>query len=123
MTDRIESIKKLLAAEPDDVFLNYSLAMEYVVAEQCEPALESFSRCIELDETYVPAYVEAGKCARSAGLADRARDYFTRALSLARGQGQNHVVDFVAQQLQSLPAADSSLGNAANNPPDGLSER
>jgi tetratricopeptide (TPR) repeat protein len=106
MIDRIESIKKLLAAEPDDVFLNYSLAMEYVAANDGKQALAAFSRCIELDESYAPAHVEAGKCARAAGLLDEAREHFTRALSLAKEQGQGHVVDFVAQQLQSLPPAN-----------------
>ena len=102
MTDRIESIRKLLAADPDDLFLNYSLAMELVAADQLDEALRAFARCVELDPNYLAAYVEAGKCARAAGRVDQARESFQRALELARAAGETHTADAVRQQLETL---------------------
>ncbi len=102
MSDRIESIQKLLAAEPADVFLQYSLAMEYVAAEQVENALAAFEQCRQIDPAYLPAYVEAGKCARAAGQADDAKTLFQRALELAESAGDTHVAANVRQQLQTL---------------------
>ena len=102
MSDRIESIKKLLAAEPADAFLQYSLAMEYVAAEQIDNALAAFEQCRHVDPTYLPAYVEAGKCARAAGQPDQAKALFERALELAESAGDTHVAANVRQQLQTL---------------------
>ena len=102
MSDRIESIKKLLAAEPSDAFLQYSLAMEYVAAEQPDEALAAFEQCRLVDPTYVPAYVEAGKCARAAGRLDQAKAMFVRALELAQSAGDTHIAANVRQQLEAL---------------------
>ncbi len=102
MSDRIESIRALLAKDPDDLFLNYSLAMECAAAGRTDEALAAFARCSELDAGYIPAYVEAGKCARSAGRLDAAREQFRKALDLARSAGETHTADAIVQQIESL---------------------
>ena len=102
MTDRIDAIRKLLDEDPSDVFLHYSLAMECVVADRTDEALAAFEACRTLDPNYVPAYVEAGKCARAAGQTDLARGLFQAALELAKSAGDGHVVDSLTQQLESL---------------------
>jgi len=102
MTDRIDAIRKLLESDPDDVFLNYSLAMECVAAERAEEALAAFEACRAIDPAYIPAYVEAGKCARTAGQLDAARELFQEGLKLALKAGDNHIADYLTQQLESL---------------------
>ena len=102
MTDRIDAIRKLLENDPDDVFLHYSLAMECVAAERSDEALAAFEACRELDPNYVPAYVEAGKCARAAGQIDAARGLFQEGLKLAQAAADGHVADYLTQQLESL---------------------
>ena len=67
MSGRIEAILAMLEKEPDDPFLHYSLAMEYAAAARPDDAVAAFRRCRELDENYLPAYVEAGKALRAAG--------------------------------------------------------
>jgi len=102
MTERIDAIRKLLAKTPDDVFLRYSLAMELVAGEKFEEAVGEFDRCIELDEQYLPAYVEAGKACRSAGQNDKAGAYLNRAMVVAERLGDGHSQDAIRQQLQGL---------------------
>lgn len=102
MTDRIEAIRGLLTKSPDDVFLQYSLAMELLAAERFDEAVAAFDRCLELDEQYLPAYVEAGKASRSAGRNDVASEYFTRAMALAETLGDAHAQDAIRQQLEGL---------------------
>ena len=104
MTDRIQAIQSMLAKSPRDVFLHYSLGMEHSSAGQFEQAVVAFRRCIEIDEAYLPAYVEAGKNLRSAGRIDEARQAFSAGLDLAERQGERHVADFIRQQLQDLIA-------------------
>ncbi len=102
MTDRDQAIKDMLNENPDDVFLLYSLAMEYASTKNWDEAIANFKRCLEVEQNYLAAYVEAGKCLRSAGRLDQAREMLTEAMDLAANQGENHVRDYVQQQLEAL---------------------
>ena len=102
MPDRIETIKKLLSAQPTDMFLNYSLAMELASADRLAEAIAQFARCLEIDPNYLPAYAEAGKTLRQAGRLEEARKMFRKGIELAAGQGQLHTQDYLQQQLESL---------------------
>jgi Flp pilus assembly protein TadD len=103
MTDRVQAIRAMLQKSPGDVFLHYSLAKEYTAAGQHDQAVEEFRKCIQLEADYLPAYVEAGKCLRSAGRLAEARDMFLAGLDLAAAKGERHVRDFIQQQLDALP--------------------
>ena len=102
MADRIDTIQQLLEKDPSDVFLHYSLGMECVAADRLDEALAAFEACRRIDPAYVPAYVEAGKCARSAGQLEPAKTLFEQGLELAELAGDAHVVDYLTQQLESL---------------------
>lgn len=102
MSGRIEAILAMLEKEPDDPFLHYSLAMEYAAGGRPDAAAAAFRRCRELDEDYLPTYVEAGKALRAAGKLDDARRTFAEARDLAARLGETHVGDFVKAQLEAL---------------------
>ncbi len=102
MNRRIETIRRMLEKDPDDVFLHYSLAMEYVSAGLYDEAMDEFHICVRLDEAHLPARVEAGKCLRSAGRLSEAREAFLDALELALEKGESHTADFIRQQLEAL---------------------
>ena len=103
MTERIAAIQKMLVKTPDDVFLHYSLAKEFASAEQLEQAIEEFRKCIELDPKYLPAYVEGGKCLRSAGRMEESRQIFLSGKALAVDTGQRHTEDYIILQLETFP--------------------
>jgi len=103
MSDRIEQIRSMLESNPQDVFLHYSLGMEYAGAQRFDEASAEFNRCIELDRNYLPAFVEAGKCLRRAGRLDEAGRTFAAGMELAAIQGESHMRDFIQQQLDGLP--------------------
>ena len=103
MTDRIETIKKMLAEKGDDSFLIYSLGMELASAGRFDEATDQFRRCLELDGESLPAYAELGKALRSAGRLDEARAAFAAGMELAARQGEPHTRDYLQQQLDGLP--------------------
>lgn len=103
MTDRIQAIQSMLAKNPKDVFLHYSLGMEQAAAGDQAGAVESFRRCIQLDDGYLPAYVEAGKTLRACKDYAAAREVFAAGMELAAVQGETHMRDFIQQQLDGLP--------------------
>jgi Flp pilus assembly protein TadD len=102
MSERLAQIRALLVKEPRDVFLHYSLGKELASAGQTDDAIRAFTECTRLDQTYLPAYVEMGKCYRSAGRLTEARDVFEKALNVAQPKGEQHTADNIRQQLESL---------------------
>ena len=103
MLDRLETIKTMLESAPDDVFLRYSLGMEYAAAGRHGEAAAEFKHCVEMDEGYLAAYVEAGKSLRSAGRLAEAKQMFAAGMELAAMKGESHVHDYIRQQLEGLP--------------------
>ena len=103
MSERIDKIKSMLETAPGDVFLHYTLAMEYAALGHFDDAVEEFKKCIELDSDYLPAYVEAGKALRAGGRLDEARETFAAGMKLATAQGEHHTCDYIKQQLDALP--------------------
>ncbi len=103
VSDRIAAIQAMIAKSPSDVFLHYSLGMEYAATDQFAKAVAEFRNCIQLDPNYLAAYVEAGKAARSDGKLDAARELFATGMDLAAAEGERHMRDFIQQQLDGLP--------------------
>ena len=103
MSERVEQIRSMLEANPEDVFLHYSLAREYASAKRFDEAVVEFRKCIELDEQYLPAYVETGKALRSVGRLDEARETFATGMELAVSLSEKHMRDYIQQQLDALP--------------------
>lgn len=99
----LEQIHKLLEAEPDDVFLNYSLAMELTKQGSVDQALEAFSRVLELDSTYTAAYYHQAKTCIEAGRHDQARDILATGMSTAKAANDMHAHDEMQDLLDMIP--------------------
>ena len=102
MSERIDAILRMLGKSPDDVFLHFSLGMEYAATGRYDEAQAAFEKCSDLDAEYLPARVELGKTLRSAGRLGQARRAFTAAAELAKKLSEQHVSDFLEAQLASL---------------------
>ncbi|MGH7224888.1 MAG: hypothetical protein ACRELF_16820, partial [Gemmataceae bacterium] len=58
---RKEQLEEMLAEEPNDPFLHYGLAMEYVSAGEDRTAVERFQKLLAVAADYVPGYLQAGQ--------------------------------------------------------------
>ena len=85
-----EQLEKLLAAEPDDLFLNFALAMELAKSETKEPALQRFRRVIELEADYSPAYYQQGRLLLTMERPDEPRTVLTAGVQAARRSDDQH---------------------------------
>lgn len=99
---RIEPIKKMLAAEPDDVFLNFSLAMEYVKADRPDDALEQFRQVSRIDPDYIPAYFQQGRMMIALERHDEARTVLAQGVAVAERIGDTHAVAEMNETLAAL---------------------
>ena len=94
-----EQLEKLLGAEPDDVFLNFALAMELAKGESKEAALERFARVIELDADYVAAYHQQGRLLIGLGRIDEARRALAAGVAAAQRVGDGHTASQMTELL------------------------
>ena len=99
----IEQIQKLLEAEPDDVFLNYSMAMEFVKADRVDEGVARFNRVMEIDPAYCAAYYHQGKTFLEAGRHDEAKDVLQRGMEAARQAGDGHSEGEMQELFDSIP--------------------
>jgi Tfp pilus assembly protein PilF len=90
---RIEALLSMLQTEPKDIFLNYSLAVEYIAEGNLELALEQFMKVLDFQENYIPAYYQLGKLWEQKEDAENALNYYRKGLEFAMQQKNNKAVN------------------------------
>ncbi|MFO0926398.1 MAG: tetratricopeptide repeat protein [Gemmataceae bacterium] len=99
---RKEQIEELLAADPDDSFLRYGLAMEYVSGGDHEEAVRIFRELIDRDPNYVPAYLMAGQSLARLGREDEAGEILRTGITVATRTGDAHAASEMSGLLATL---------------------
>ena len=99
---RREQIEKMLADAPDDLFLNFALAMEHAKEKATDQAVRQFDRVLELDPKHIPAYLQKARALVDAGRADAARETLTRGVAAANEVGDSHAAAEMSDLLKML---------------------
>lgn len=102
MSTRRERIEAMLQDEPHDVFLRYSLALEWQKEgkpEQSEPALRAL---MADDPPYVPAFFMLAKFQAEASQIEAARTTLRDGIDAARTQGNSHAAGEMSEFLATL---------------------
>jgi len=102
VASRKEELERLLAAEPDDVFVNFALAMELAKIGRLEEAVARFERTIELDSGYCAAYYQKAKTLLQADQTDKARRTIVDGIEMAQRMEDNHTAEKLREMLQTL---------------------
>ena len=102
MTQRLEQLKKLHAADPADPFCTYGIALEINKAGQVEEALAWLDKTLELDPHYCYAYFQKGKILGDAGRGSEARAILTQAIEMARNIPNDPEAAHAAQEMAAL---------------------
>lgn len=105
---RREKIERMLADDPDDVFLRYSLALELEGEGQWEAGLSILEDLARLPTPYVPALHMAARHLVKRERIAEARRALREGIEAARTQGQTHAAAEMAELLQSLGAAGAA---------------
>jgi Tfp pilus assembly protein PilF len=108
MTTRIEALRSILQASPNDCFVRYGLAQEHVKAGDDAAALDELARILEIDSTYQAAYYHAGKAYQRLGRIAEARAIFERGVQVSIAGGNAHARSELEAALAELPPADNS---------------
>jgi len=99
---RREKIEELLKADPDDVFLNYSYAMELAKLNEIDTARQVFQKVRDLDSNYVSAYFQEGQMLAAQAELEAARKILQSGIEVARNIGDDHAQGEMSEFLQSL---------------------
>lgn len=102
---RREKIEAMLADEPGDVFLRYSLALELDKEGDHDRSLDLLTELIESDPPYIPALFMAGQQLARLSRIEKARDVLRVGIEQARQQGDQHAAGEMSEFLASLGAA------------------
>lgn len=100
--NRREKIEAMLADDPTDTFLRYSLAMELRAASEHEASLQRLSELTRDDPPYVPAFFMAAQQLADLDRVDEARTYLRDGIEQARSQGDSHAAAEMSEFLTVL---------------------
>lgn len=97
---RKEKLEAMLAEDPKDTFLRYTLAMEYAGEEMHDRSLELYSEL--MSENYVPAFFMAGQQLASLQRNDEARDVIKKGIVQATEQKDMHAAGEMKEFLAAI---------------------
>ena len=87
---RIEQIKTFLNETPDDAFLLYALATEYVSLGNDEDALSLYLVLVSKQPDYFATYYHLGKLYERIGEDGKAEKTYEQGLTITKRLGQKH---------------------------------
>ncbi len=99
---RKQQIEEMLADDPNDPFLHYTLALEYMSEGADEEAARRLCELSALAPDYIPAYLQAGQALIRLGRKEDAATAFRAGIVAARKQGDQHAAEKMQGFLEAL---------------------
>ena len=87
---RLAKLHEFLNNEPDDPFLKYALATEYLSLNDTEKASGYFKDLVGNHPSYVGTYYHLGRLYENLGQKDNAIETYQKGMKVARASGDNH---------------------------------
>jgi len=100
---RREKIEAMLQNSPEDVFLNYTLAMQLSQDNETEAARSAFEKVRKLDPDYVPAYFQEGQLLARMEQPAAAREILNFGIDVAKRVNDQHALGEMTEFLASIP--------------------
>ena len=101
-SSRIEKIKAMLADEPTDTFLRYSLAMEQEKIGEVDASEEGLRGLMATSPPYVPAFFMLGQHLAKRDRVNDSRTVLRDGIDEARRQKNDHAAGEMSEFLASL---------------------
>lgn len=104
--ERLKQIQDFLIENPQDPFLNYALAMEYVKLGMDNEALRCFERMLGDFPDYVGTYYHFGKFLERNDARDSAIEVYKKGIETARANRKMHAMSELQGALNLLNGLD-----------------
>ena len=102
LKNRRETLEGFLAANPNDAFARYGLAMECATTGDTAAALEHYAKLLAAHPDYVPGYYHYGTLLARLGRKDEAKQILTDGVAAARKAGNTHAQSEMEDALQAV---------------------
>jgi predicted Zn-dependent protease len=89
-TEKATMLQQILAANPQDSFARYGLAMDYAGRNELDSALEQFAMLLRDHPNYTPGYFMAAQTLVRAGRIHPAKEHLEQGISSAQREGNAH---------------------------------
>jgi tetratricopeptide (TPR) repeat protein len=98
----LEQLQSLLAADPDDLFLRYGVAMELAKLDRSADAMQAFDELLQRDPKYVPAHFMRARLIEQSGDRDAAIAAYDAGIRIAQSVGDTHAAGEMTAARDSL---------------------
>ena len=88
--NRLEKLLEFLENEPNDEFLQYALATEYLRLNETDKALHYYEKLIADHPNYTGTYYHLGKLYETLGRKDEAIDIYQKGMVVTKQKRDNH---------------------------------
>ncbi|HKJ81160.1 MAG TPA: hypothetical protein VJ954_04005 [Ignavibacteriaceae bacterium] len=102
MNNRLDSLLKLLEKEPEDSFLLYGVALEYISANNLEESEKYFIKLINADPDYLATYMQYAGLKEKQDKIDEAKELYKQGIEKAQKSGDNHAAKEMEDFLDEL---------------------
>lgn len=99
---RKEMIFDMLLKEPEDVFLNYALAMEYIASSDFKSAEAQLRKTLSINPEYLPCFYQLGQLNEKLEHNETAISFYKQGLELAKKQGNRKAMGELNEALWML---------------------
>ncbi|MEI6816170.1 MAG: tetratricopeptide repeat protein [Bacteroidota bacterium] len=100
--NRLEQLKTFLQEEPNDPFLQYSMALEYLKLDEDQEALKVFENLMKEQPDYLPTYYHLGKLYEKLLNTEEAIRTYEIGILLARKQNNSRTLRELNEALNNL---------------------
>ena len=87
---RLDTLKSMVAQNPQDSFSRYGLAMEYRNGGDLEGAVREFRSLIEVNPNYCYAYFHGGQALERLGRLEEAAELYRQGIEASVRSGDQH---------------------------------
>jgi len=108
---RREKIEAMLADDPQDTFLRYSLAMELRGEGRHQESLAKLEELYRETPSYVPAFFMAGQQLVQLKQIDQAREVLREGIEEARRQNDQHAAAEMSELLSAIGRFGESMAD------------
>ena len=100
--ERLESLNKMLESNPDDLFLHYALAMEYLSAEEDILAAEKLEWIKSNAPEYLALYYQLAKLYEKMNEQEKAITIYELGIEVAKQQKETKTMNELRSALEEL---------------------
>ena len=101
-SNRLETLKSMVAQNPGDGFSRYALALEYRNAGDLEAAVREFRSLIAANPDYAAAYFHGGQTLERSGKLEEARELYRQGIEVTTRKGDLHARSEIQAALDLL---------------------